>query len=202
VSGLPILVEGSAVRVLVVGGGTVASRKVAVLIEAGARVRVVAPRVADAMRAIADDGRVELIARRYERGDIGDAQLVVAATDDRAVNAAVATDARAAGRLVNVADAPAEGSFATMATHRSGTLVVGVSAGGVPGAGARIRDAIAARFDTRYALALADLSALRRALLDRGAGPEWRARAAELLDAGFCDGVESGTLPERVASWR
>ncbi len=201
-SGIPILVEGSAVRALVVGGGTVASRKVAVLIDAGAQVRVVAPVVADAMQAIVSGGRAELVARRYERGDIGDAQLVVAATDDRAVNAAVAADAHAAGRLVNVADAPDEGSFATMAIHRSGALVVGVSAGGVPGAAARIRDAIASRFDSRYARALADLAVLRRALLDGGSGTEWRARAAGLLDEGFCDVVESGTLPDRVASWR
>ena len=122
-SGLPILVEGSALHALVVGGGTVASRKAAVLIDAGARVRIVAPVIAVAIRALADDARVDVVERRYERGDIGDAQLVVAATDDRAVNAAVAADARAAGRLVNVADVPSEGSFATMAMHRSGALV-------------------------------------------------------------------------------
>ena len=201
-SGLPILVEGTAVRVLVVGGGTVASRKAAVLIAAGARVRIVAPVIAVAIRALADDGRVDVVERPYERGDIGDAQLVVAATDDRAVNAAVATDARAAGRLVNVADLPSEGSFVTMATHRSGALVIGVSAAGVPGAAARIRDAIAARFDSRYARALAELGALRRTLLDRREGAAWRAGAAELFDEGFCDVVESEALSKRVASWR
>jgi siroheme synthase-like protein len=202
VSGLPILIEGSAVLALVVGGGTVASRKAAVLIEAGAHVRVVAPRVALAIRALADAGRIELVERRYERGDIGDAQLVIAATDDRAVNASVTADAQLAGRLVNVADRPADGSFVTMATHRAGEIVVGVSAGGVPGAAARIRDAIGVRFDSRYARALAELSALRRALLDRGEGDAWRARSAELFDAGFCDRVESGAVTERVDAWR
>ena len=201
-SGFPILVEGSAIDVLVVGGGTVASRKAAVLIEAGARVRVVAPQVSDALRALAGAGRVRLIERRYERGDISDAHLVVAATDDRAVNAAVAADAHAAARLVNVADAPADGSFATMATHRAGALVFGVSAGGVPGAAARIRDAIASRFDGRYARALEGLASLRRTLLDRGAGAEWRTRAAEVIDADFCERVESGSITERVDSWR
>jgi siroheme synthase-like protein len=202
VSGLPILIEGTALRVLVVGGGTVASRKAAVLIEAGARVRVIAPAVSDAMRAIADAGHVDLSLRRYERGDIGDAQLVIAATDDRAVNAAVSEEAHAARRLVNVADAPAEGSFVTMATHRSGALVIGVSAAGVPGAAARIRDAIGARFDSRYARALAELTTLRRELLDRGEGARWRARSAELLEGGFCDVVERGVLDEQVATWR
>jgi precorrin-2 dehydrogenase/sirohydrochlorin ferrochelatase len=202
VSGLPILVEGTALRVLVVGGGTVASRKTAVLIASGARVRVVATDLSDAMRAIAEAGHVEMIERRYEREDIGDAQLIVAATDDRIVNAAVTEDARAANRLVNVADAPAEGSFATMATHRSGALVIGVSAGGVPGAAARVRDALATRFDSRYARALAVLTALRRELLDRGEKVTWRTCAAEVMDDGFCDVVERGALDERVAAWR
>ena len=201
-SGFPILVEGTALRVLMVGGGSVASRKAAALIESGARLRVIAPVLSDAMRAFASEDSVELIERRYARGDIGDAQLVVAATDDPAVNAAVSADARAANRLVNVADAPAEGSFATMATHRSGALVIGVSAGGVPRAAARIRDAIADRFDSRYARALAVLTALRRELLDGGSGAAWRTRSAELLDGDFCDVVERGTLAERVATWR
>jgi precorrin-2 dehydrogenase/sirohydrochlorin ferrochelatase len=202
VSGLPILVEGSAVRALIVGGGVVASRKAAVLLDAGAQVRVVAPSISESMRTIVAADRVELVVRRYETGDIGDAQLVVAATDDRAVNSAVAEDARRAGRLVNVADLPADGSFATMATHRSGGLVFGVSAGGVPGAASRIRDAVAARFDSRYSRAVADLAALRRSLLDRGEGHRWRTHAAELLDERFCEHVEQGTVAERLASWR
>jgi siroheme synthase-like protein len=202
VSGLPILIEGSAVRVLLVGGGTVASRKAAVMLEAGAQLRVVAPVISDALRAMAASGRVELIERPYVRGDVADAQLVVAATDDRAVNAAVLADAQAASRLVNVADAPADGSFWTMATHRAGDLVVGVSAGGVPGAAARIRDAIASRFDQRYGRALAELAAVRRILLDRGERDVWRRHATETFGAAFCDGVENGTLAERVTSWR
>ena len=60
-SGLPILLEGTGLRVLVVGGGTVASRKAAVLLEAGARVRVVAPALSLPMRVIVNAGRVELI---------------------------------------------------------------------------------------------------------------------------------------------
>jgi precorrin-2 dehydrogenase/sirohydrochlorin ferrochelatase len=202
VSGVPILVEAGAVRVLVVGGGAVAARKAAAFRDAGARVRIVASRLSDAVRAMAADGSVEVVERGYAPGDIGDAQLVIAATDDRAVNAAIAADARASHRLVNVADAPGDGSFATMATHRSGALVLGVSAGGVPGAAARIRDAIAIRFDSRYARALADLSTMRRALLDRGDGPSWRALSASVIDEGFCDVVERETLSGRVSPWR
>jgi len=188
--------------VLVVGGGPVAVRKAAAFVAAGASVRVVAMEPSPAMRDLAQTSGVGLVERAYERGDIGDALLVIAATNDRATNAEVAADARASGRLVNVADAPDVGSFATMATHRTGALVVGVSAGGVPGAAARVRDAIARRFDERYAGALTALATLRRSLLDRGASAEWRALAADVIDDAFIDTVESGTLDARVSAWR
>ena len=201
-SGIPVLLEGSALTVLVVGGGPVALRKASAFAAAGASVRIVAREPSPELRALARERGLGLAERAYEPADIGDALLVIAATNDRAVNAAIAADARASARLVNVADAPDEGSFATMATHRAGTLVVGVSAGGVPGAAARVRDAVAGRFDDRYAHALRRLASLRRAMIDRGGVVEWRALAGEVLDERFCDAVESGALDARVAAWR
>lgn len=201
-SGIPILVEAAGLRVLVVGGGAVAARKVGVLVAAGARPRVVAPAVAAPVRALADAGRLQWLEREYRESDIADAQLVIAATGSRTVDAAVARHAAAASRLVNVAGAPMGGSFISMASHRRGQLVVGVSAAGVPSAASRIRDAIALRFDERYARALDGLAMMRRALVDRGERDEWRAIAADLLDGDFCDAVERGTLDARVPPWR
>jgi siroheme synthase-like protein len=202
VSGIPVLLEGSALSVLVVGGGSVAVRKASAFAAAGASVRVVARDPSPEMRELVRAHDLALAERGYEPADLGDAMLVIAATNDRAVNAAIAADGRAASRLVNVADAPDEGSFATLATHRAGTLVVGVSAGGVPGAAARIRDAVADRFDGRYASALRGLASMRHAMLERGAAVEWRALAGEVLDERFCDAVESGALEARMAAWR
>jgi hypothetical protein len=76
-----------------------------------------------------------------------------------------------------------------------------VSAGGVPGAAARIRDAIALRFDDRYARAIGRLADLRRTLLGRRDGATWRALSAEVLDDRFCDAVEQGGLESQVKSW-
>jgi siroheme synthase-like protein len=201
VSGVPIMLEASALRVLVVGGGPVAARKAGALCAAGATVRVVSPASGEAIHALADAGRVTLVERRYEPGDVGDANLVIAATNDRATNAAVAREARAAHRLVNVADAAEEGTFSTMATHHAGTLVVGVSTG-VPAAAASIRDAIAERFDERYAIVLAELSTLRDALLAAGEGARWRALSGEVLATGFCESVDADTFDRRLAPWR
>jgi siroheme synthase-like protein len=202
VSGIPILVEGASLSVLVVGGGPVAARKAEAFATAGAAVRIVALEPSAAIRELGRLQNVEMVERVYERGDIGDVLLVIAATSDRAANAAIAADARDAARLVNVVDAPAEGSFATMAVHRAGALVVGVSAGGVPGAAARVRDAIARRFDARYAGALEGLATLRRALIDRGSSNAWRALAADVIDDQFCETVEKDRLDARVAEWR
>jgi siroheme synthase-like protein len=202
VSGIPLLVEASGLRVLVVGGGAVAARKASAFCEAGANVRVVSPAAGDEVVELARAGKVALVSRVFVPGDVGDAELVIAATSDRATNAAVAEEARTVRCLVNVADAPEDGHFVTMATHRSGDLVVGVSAGGVPDAAKRIRDAIGERFDGRYARALAELATLRQRLLERRERHRWHELASQVVGADFCAAVESGALDERVKPWR
>ncbi|MDQ3698900.1 MAG: bifunctional precorrin-2 dehydrogenase/sirohydrochlorin ferrochelatase [Gemmatimonadota bacterium] len=201
-SGYPVLLAGDALAALVVGGGAVAARKARALLECGARVRLIAPAICAAVDALTSaTPRLTTERREYVVGDVGDALLVIAATSDATVNAAVASDARALGRLVNVAGAPVLGNFATVATHRAGTLVIGVSAGGVPSAAARIRDAIAERFDGRYGESVAALAGLReRILADRGADA-WRATADALVGSDFCAAVESGVLAREVAAW-
>ena len=134
-SGYPLLLEGSRIGALVVGGGRVAHRKAMALLESGAAVRVIAPEITSPLcEAAVHWPRLLLVERAYASSDIGDAVLVIAATNVREVNAAVTADAIASGRLVNVADFPEDGTCVTVASHSSGSLVVGVSAGGVPDA--------------------------------------------------------------------
>src|SRR5215210_7718980 len=80
-------------RVVVVGGGQVAHRRVAGLLEAGARVTVVSPAVTPALEAMVEPGRLTWIPLRYTPGDLLGAWYAVAATDDPVVNAAVAEEA-------------------------------------------------------------------------------------------------------------
>ncbi len=202
-SGYPVLVEGHAIHVLVVGGGRVALRKVRALLATGARVRVIAPTIIKELQALSTaQPRLAIERRRFDDTSVGEATLVIAATDDRTTNARVAQVARAEHRLVSVADSPAEGNFVGMATHRSGEVVIGVSAGGVPRAAARIRDAIAERFDARYASAVAALRTLRRRLLDTNGAARWEVAVNALVDEAFCARVESGTLTAEVDAWR
>src|SRR5919107_2287200 len=83
-------------RVVVVGGGQVAHRRVAGLLEARARVTLVAPEVTPALEALVGPGSVTWLRRRYEAGDLDGAWYAVAATDDPAVNEAVAEEAEQA----------------------------------------------------------------------------------------------------------
>jgi precorrin-2 dehydrogenase/sirohydrochlorin ferrochelatase len=190
VSAYPLVLDGARIRALVVGGGVVAHRKAAALLESGATLRIVAPSLSPEMRLLVDHPRVTVSEREYDTGDIADATLVVAATDRREVNARVAADAHANARLVNVADEPAEGDWVSVAMHRAGPLVIGVSVGGVPTAATRIRDAIAERFDRRYVSALTALIALRRQVLDAGGTDAWRQVDRELVGPDFCERVE------------
>lgn len=201
-STLPILLDGAGLRVLIVGGGNVATRKARQFAQAGAVLRIIAPRLDPALEQLALEFAIAVERRRYESGDIADAQLIVSATDDRGANAQVARDAEAEHRLLNAADHSSDGNFAMMATHHRGPLTIGVSAGGVPAAAIRIRDAIAERFDGRYGDALADLGALRRRAIASGDADIWRARSSELIDEAFCDAVERGELSQRIAEWR
>ena len=125
-----------------VGGGQIASRKVAGLLAAGARVTVVAPMVsADAGR---HSGARCARARPTRSADIAGHLLVMTATDDPAVNAQVASDARRAGVWVNSADDPDNCSFILPAVARRGPVVVAVGTDGASPALARhLRDRIA-----------------------------------------------------------
>jgi precorrin-2 dehydrogenase/sirohydrochlorin ferrochelatase len=113
-------------RCLVVGGGHIAVRKAQGLLACGAVVHVVATAVSDEMRALP----VQIEERPYASGDAAGYRLVVAATDDRAVNASVYADGEAAGVWVNSADDPMSCSFTLPSVVRRGPITVAVSTGG------------------------------------------------------------------------
>ncbi|KAB2347434.1 uroporphyrinogen-III C-methyltransferase [Actinomadura rudentiformis] len=129
-------------RVLVVGGGRVAQRRVPALLAAGADVVLVAPEVTPSLESLIDDGRVTWLQREYQRGDCAGAWLVQAVSDDGKVNAAVAAEAENARVwCVRADDADASAAW-TPASGQVGETTVGVLAGGDPRRAAGIRDAV------------------------------------------------------------
>lgn len=200
--GLPLVLDGASVIALVIGGGAVATRKVIALLDGGAKVRVRAPWVTEELaRREAVDQRLIIERDVYVDSAIGEATLVVAATDDRSLNLRIAADARRLHRLVLVAGDPSAGSCVMPAVHRSGDLLVAVTSGGVPRASARVRDELARRLDDRYAAAIRELMQLRRRLLEEEDRAAWRSAASALVSDDFCESVESGVFTERIAAW-
>ena len=135
------------------------------------------------------------------QSDISGAEIVIAATG-APVDQSIADDARSLHRLIVVVGDPDVGSFTSMAVHRAGPLTVGISAGGVPAAAIQIRDAIAERFDSRYAEALAVCSEARSNSLDNAGTAEWAKLNGDLIRKDFCERVESGTFAKEVEECR
>ncbi|HLJ54983.1 MAG TPA: bifunctional precorrin-2 dehydrogenase/sirohydrochlorin ferrochelatase [Chthonomonadaceae bacterium] len=136
---------------VVVGGGRVAQRKAIGLMEAGAIVRIVSAAATARLRELADGGALEWKAERYRPELLDGALLVVAATNDRAVNAQVAADADRLHVLANIVDAPERSGFITARAVRRGELCVGISTGGAsPMLAARLAGQIDSQLGPEY----------------------------------------------------
>jgi uroporphyrin-III C-methyltransferase/precorrin-2 dehydrogenase/sirohydrochlorin ferrochelatase len=129
-------------RVVVVGGGTVAQRRLPALLAAGADVEVVAPEVTPAVEGMATAKELRWTARPYRAGDLDGAWYVLAATDDGEVNAAVAAAAEGARVFCVRADDAPGGSAVTPAVGEHDGLTVGVLSGGRPRRSAAVRTAL------------------------------------------------------------
>lgn len=185
--GLWLHLDSDGRTALVVGGGRVASRKATVLAEAGVCVRLVAPAVSDDLRRLEQAEKLSVREGCFAVQDLEGCFLVVAATDDPAVNREVATEGLRRGLLVNVADAPEEGNCRFPALLRRGGLEVAVSTGGrCPGYAAEIRNLIAGQIGEEYGELLETLASERDKLLTEGRNSTYnnqilRARIMEML---------------------
>lgn len=174
----PVMLDLVGHACLVVGGGAVAARKVEGLVEAGARVTVVSPSLTQRLLRLATDAQLRWRPREYAPGDVDGFVLAMVATDDAAVNAAVAAECRERGVLINCADDPAHCSFILPSVLKRGSLTVTVSTGGASPTMARlVREELEPLLPSDVA-ALTDVMAeVRRTLRDEGislAAERWR----------------------------
>jgi uroporphyrin-III C-methyltransferase/precorrin-2 dehydrogenase/sirohydrochlorin ferrochelatase len=129
-------------RVVVVGAGSVAQRRLPRLIATGARVEVIAPEATPSVQGMADGGELQWLRRPYAEGDVDGAWYVLACTDDPQVNAAVCAEAERLRVFCVRADAGEQGSAVTPATGEHEGLLVGVLSGGEPLRSAAVRDGL------------------------------------------------------------
>ncbi|GIH20303.1 uroporphyrinogen-III C-methyltransferase [Rugosimonospora africana] len=141
----PVGLRLSGRRVLVVGGGAVASRRVPALLDAGAEVVLVSPEITPALRALSDAGRIHWVPRRFEPSDVDGAWLVQAAVDEPAAAAAVSEAAEARRVFCVRADDRSAATAWTPAVTRHGPVTVAVLGGGDPRRAMAVRDGIRQR---------------------------------------------------------
>jgi precorrin-2 dehydrogenase/sirohydrochlorin ferrochelatase len=185
-------------RCVVVGGGEVAARKLAGLLAAGARVTVISPEVSSEVGRLTAEGRITLLQRPYESGDLAGAFLVIAATDDSPTNAAVWQEAGRLGCLINAVDDPAHSNFILPAVVRRGEVNLAISTGGAsPALARRLREQLETQVGPEYGDLAGLMAEMRPALMREFPPGEARQAAAQrllesdLLEVVRRDGIET-----------
>ena len=181
-------------RVLVVGAGAVAARKVDGLLACGAVVAVVAPEVGPEIRALAEAGAIELRQGTYRADDLDGAWLAVTATDEAEVNRAVFDDGEARRMWVNAADDPLSCSFTLPSVVRQGPVMVTVATGGhSPALATWLRRHVASELGPEYA-ELAHLLAEARAQLQAEGRSTEGLNWLSAIDSGMLEMIRLGDV--------
>ncbi len=162
-------------KVLVIGGGEVALRKVKTLLSFKAEVYVVSPGVIPAFEDLYDKGKIILYKEKYNKSFLQDSFLVIGATDDPQVNRIVARDAGEGNIPVNIVDDLEICTFLVPAVVKRGPLTISISTGGKsPGMSAKIRKDLEKIYGKEYGLFLEYLGKVRKRLIKDISDPQKR----------------------------
>jgi precorrin-2 dehydrogenase / sirohydrochlorin ferrochelatase len=181
----PVALELSGRRCVVTGGGREAEGKARALLEADGDVVVIAPRVSDGFADLVRRGELAHIPRRYRRGDLAGAFLVIAADSDRAVRAAVFAEAEAERVLCNAVDDVEHCHFAVPSIVRRGELLLAISTGGrAPALAKRLRRRLGDQLGWEWEALVNVLGEVRAATLPHRPADfaTWAARWRDVLD--------------------
>jgi precorrin-2 dehydrogenase/sirohydrochlorin ferrochelatase len=165
VSSYPVILRLDGKKVVIVGGGKVAERKVKGLLGTRAEVVVISPEVTDEIQGLHRNGKIVWKQKFFSDSDISDAFMIFAATNNREINQSISISADA-HQLVTIADDPDGSNFHVPAYFQRGLLSIAVSTGGAsPTLASKIREQLEAQFDDSYESYLEFLSSKRKWIL-------------------------------------
>ena len=167
---------------LVVGGGSVGTRKVETLLGCGARVTVVSPVASEQLHQQKQAHKIKLEERAYQSDDLESMFLVIGATNDEALNRQISQDAESRNMLCNIADRPEVCNFILPSVVQRGDLVITISTSGKsPALAKKLRKTLETQFGTEYAELLVLMGAIRKKLLSQAHAPEAHKKLFEQL---------------------
>jgi precorrin-2 dehydrogenase/sirohydrochlorin ferrochelatase len=179
---------------LVVGGGSVGTRKVTTLLACGAKVAVVSPQANEELQKLARAGSITLKERRFRAADLDHMFLVIGATDDETLNRQISKDAENRNILCNIADRPAVCNFILPSIVHRGDLVITISTSGKsPALAKKLRKTLEDQFGDEYAHFLTLMGNIRKKLLRQSHKPEAHKHLFnELIDKGLLEMIRDG----------
>jgi precorrin-2 dehydrogenase/sirohydrochlorin ferrochelatase len=158
----PVLIQLDGKKVIVVGGGTVAERKIETLLEYGAAVQVVSRELTPRLRKYSEGGTIGFLGQEFNEDCLEGAFMVIAATDEPHLNRQVSEKAKEKGLLVNAVDQPSDCNFILPSILRRGDLLIAVSTSGKsPALAKKVRETLEERFGNEYASLLILMGRLR-----------------------------------------
>jgi len=178
----PILLNLSGRKCIVIGGGTIAERKVSSLLDSGGSVSVIAPFITDHLRGLSQENKITFINREYEKGDLKGAFLVIAATDSSQVNKSVYEETRELGIMADIVDEPQLCDFIVPSCIRRGPLIITVSTSGKsPCLSKKIRKDLESIYSEAYGTFTSMLGNMRERVQKEIPVPEKRKKFWETL---------------------
>ena len=185
----PVFLDIRDKKCVIVGGGEVAARKAERLLDCGAKVFVISPKLSPALAALKEKKIINHIAAQYSGDLINGAALVIGATDDEKTNAAISLDARRQGIPVNIVDDPQKCDFILPSLVQRGDLAITIGTGGKSPALARhLREELEAQYGKEYETLLNILGNLRiKMVKNEGIGKDW---FESLLAEGILDSIK------------
>jgi len=186
----PIFLDLEGKKVIVVGGGSVAQRKIQTLIEYGAKVEVISRDLTPRLKQLIAENRIRQIGRQFEQKHINGAFMVIAATDDAQLNREISMRAREKGLLINAVDQPEDCNFILPSVLKRGELVIAVSTSGrSPALAKKVRESLEKAFGSEYEYLVHMMGQIRKEVLAKKWPTEDNTRifkeiiASNILDA-------------------
>ncbi|MBU1168562.1 MAG: bifunctional precorrin-2 dehydrogenase/sirohydrochlorin ferrochelatase [Proteobacteria bacterium] len=178
----PVCLNIKGRQCLVIGGGSVGTRKAETLFRCGASVTVISPDISDGLQSMAGANKIVLEIRDYDPQDLEGMFLVFCATNNMSLNQRIAGDAEQRGILCNSADLPEESDFILPSLVERGDLTIAISTAGTsPAFAKKLRKDLSEQFGQEYADFLALMGIIRKKLLAEAHDPQAHKRLFEQL---------------------